>query len=313
MKRSCLISGRIRGVAVLAVAAALGLTTAQANLTINPTYDSSITSDPNAAAIESCLNQVCAFYNASFTDSITVNVTFHNATSGLGSNNPAKVTIPYATFRTALAADATTGNDAIAVASLPSQANNPVDGSTDVVLTKPNARALGITADATVDDVINLNTSLCFLNHTSPVSGKYDLYAVACHEMDECLGTPSGLSFSAGTPWSADMFRYDEFGSRTYTTATNHHAYFSLDGTTNIVEYNQFNRSNGGDWGDWIVHNPAQVQDWAGSTGRTIDMGPSETTLLDAVGYNFAPVPEPASFAVLGLGALALIRLRRKA
>ena len=107
--------------------------------------------------------------------------------------------------------------------------------------------------------------------------------------MDEALGTPSGFSFG-GTPWSADMFRYDQNGSRTYTTDTSGHAYLSLDGTTDIVEYNQFGRNNGGDWGDWIDQRPPQVQDWVGDPGVSIDMGNSELTLLDVVGYDRIPL-----------------------
>jgi len=37
----------------------------------------------------------------------------------------------------------------------------------------------------------------------------------------------------------------------------------------------------------------------------------NELTLLDVVGYNRAPVPEPASMAALGIGVLALIRRRK--
>jgi uncharacterized protein (TIGR03382 family) len=104
------------------------------------------------------------------------------------------------------------------------------------------------------------------------------------------------------------MFRYNGT-SHTYDTVTSHHAYFSIDGgVTNIVEWNQFNRTTG-DWGDWIVHTPPQVQDWEGTPGVKIDMGPSELRLLDVIGYN---VPGPGTASLVGLGAGALVRRRRR-
>jgi len=39
---------------------------AQGNLVINATFDSTITSDPNAATIEGTINSVIALYQASF-------------------------------------------------------------------------------------------------------------------------------------------------------------------------------------------------------------------------------------------------------
>lgn len=297
----------VRGLAAVVSMAALP---ASANLTINPTYDSTITSLGTSAQIQSCLNSVCNLYNSYFSDPITVNITFRNTTSGLGSNSPTTITVSYATYRAALAADSSTANDTVALANLDNTTNNPVNGSANITLSRANARALGISAPVSVDDVINLNTGLCFLDHNTPQSGLYDLYAVACHEMDEALGSVSGVG---GSPWSADLFRYDGSGNRSFAANTGAHAYLSLDKTTNIVEYNQFGRT-AGDWGDWIHHTGApQVQDWSGTSGQKIDLGYSETTLLDAVGYNYiGPVPEPATFAVMGMGVLALISRRKK-
>lgn len=310
MTSICCASSSFRGISALFLAGILGSTFASANLTIVPTFDSSITGNANAALIESTINQAITMYNQRFTDPITVNITFRSVTSGLGSNNPTTITIPYTTFRAALVADASTATDATALAHLPNQSTNPVTGGPNVVMSRANARALGLSASVSVDDVINLNTGLCFLGHANPQPGLYDLYAVTCHELDEALGTVSGVGGS--TPWSADMYRYDSLGNRSYTTSTGVQAFLSVDGTTDIVEYNQLGRT-AGDYGDWIHHNPnPQIQDWSGSQNTVIDMGPSEFTLLDAVGYDYAPVPEPASMTVLGLGALAVIRRRRK-
>jgi len=60
-----------------------GDASAHANLVIKATFDSTITSDPNAAVIESTINSVIALYEASFSDPITVTITFHETTDAL--------------------------------------------------------------------------------------------------------------------------------------------------------------------------------------------------------------------------------------
>src|SRR5204863_14940 len=67
--------------------------------------------------------------------------------------------------------------------------------------------------------------------------------------------------------------------------------------------------TNGGDYGDWVVHNPSQVQDFAGTPGTQPNLGVPEITNLDVIGYTLVPtaaVPEPGTFALMGAGILGL-------
>ena len=53
------------------IAPATVILPANANLIIDPTFDVSITSDPNAAAIENAINTTIGIYETDFTDPIT--------------------------------------------------------------------------------------------------------------------------------------------------------------------------------------------------------------------------------------------------
>ena len=223
----------------LFVAAGVGLgAAAHANLVINPTWGSSITSDANSAQIQATINQAIAFYNANFSDNITVEITFQKG-GGLGSSNTGFIFDTYSNFRNLLGADASTADDTLAMAHLASGAVNPVSGGAEVAISRANAKALGYTIGAGTDGTISLNTDICNLVHgTNTNSSFYDLYAVTCHEIDEVLGTISlcGDPFGSGRASSADMYRYNG-GARTWDTNNGHAAFFSIDGTNNIVEY----------------------------------------------------------------------------
>ena len=53
-------------------------------LTIVPTFDVSITSDPQAATIENTIKAAMAVYPRTFTNPVTVNILFKEQTTGLG-------------------------------------------------------------------------------------------------------------------------------------------------------------------------------------------------------------------------------------
>jgi len=298
------ISVRALALSAIGLTALFAAQPANAAFIITPTFTTNITSDPNSAAIQASINSAIAVYQSTFTDNMTVRITFDKMSSGLGMSSTAFTSTSYTNYHALLIADGSTPDDATALAQL---AALPYGGNT-IDLSTANARAIGIAANPTSDGTVSLNTGACFLNHNSPVPGFYDLFAVACHEIDEVLGTSSGVG---GNFQDTDLFRYNGAGARSFTTSNGVHAFFSINGVTSLVEYNQFNRS-GGDFGDWVVHNPSQVQDFAGTPGVTVNLGNNELALLDVIGYNRSVVPEPASMVALGLGVAALIRRRRK-
>ena len=106
-----------------------------AGLIINPTFDSSITGNPNAAAIEAMINRAISFHESLFSDPITIQIRFRYSTTGpdgipLPAHTGAQSVfviyqIPWSIYIDALRADARTSNDSVANASLPATALSP--------------------------------------------------------------------------------------------------------------------------------------------------------------------------------------------
>ena len=307
--------------ALLGLAAAVAAITPVRALTIVPTFDASM-----SASSINVIDSAIAFYEATFADPFTVNLKFYNG-GGLGQTAFGLYTVPYSSFRSALAADATTVNDAIALASTPlNGGNNPVDGGASIYMKSANARALGFSVtDVTFsvgacngytgDACIGLNLPITNDLNVGTGSG-YSLISVAEHEMDEALGLGSSLGLSLTTlrPSPEDLFRFASSGVRsfaTYTCGSEPNAYLSIDGGTTLL--NQFNNcNNGGDYGDWVSHIPGQVQDAFGNVSYqpVLTRSSAEVVALDAIGYDL--IPEPASLTLLAGSLLATFAARRR-
>jgi len=276
------------------------LATLPGNLVITPIFDTTITSDANAATIMSTINAAIAVYESKFSDPITVVIKFQKVGSGLGQSSTYYGSISYTTYLSALAADATTADDATALATLPVGPNNPVTGDANMDVTTANLRALGFAATPPggIDSTVGLNTAIMNLDRSSINPGKYDLMAVASHEIDEALGFGSALNGASnggptptGAVWGQDLFRYalPPAGTRSFNTIAASQAFFSIDGgATDLVRFNQ---QASGDFGDWFSTGPhtPQVQDAFGTAGATPDLG-VELRALDVIGYDFAAV-----------------------
>jgi hypothetical protein len=178
--------------------------------------------------------------------------------------------VSYSTYVTTLKADATTSDDAIANSLLPNSATNPVNGTSTINVKTANLRAVGIATpgfgvgQANPDGTITLNTSLTFPGSPGS-SSTYSLLSVTEHEIDEVLGLGSSLAITPlGTIFPEDLFRYDAAGNRSFTTNSAAQAFFSINGTTDLAQFD--NPNDGGDFGDWQSNPlpsgvPPKVQD----------------------------------------------------
>ena len=223
-------------------------------LTIHPTFDSSITGNPNAAAIEAMINRTIAIYESLFSDPITIQIRFRYATTdpdgsplshGLVSESDTTLytNIPWNTYISALRADARTSNDNIANTSLPGNALSP-----NIRPTSGNGRAVGLNtppamfANGTVgqggpyDGIVTLNSARPF-QFSRPVNGNnFDAQRITEHEIDEVMGLGSRIGDNSSDLNPQDLFSWSSAGHRNITSSGTR--YFSIDGgVTNIVEF----------------------------------------------------------------------------
>src|SRR5437763_10923561 len=97
-------------------------------LVIHPTFHSSITGNPNAAAIEAMINRAISIYESLFNDPITIQIFFRYSTTSpdgtplprgtISQSDLVVYTVPWSDYINALRADAKTPNDSLANASL---------------------------------------------------------------------------------------------------------------------------------------------------------------------------------------------------
>ena len=149
-------------------------TDATTGLTIHPTFDNSITGNPNAAAIQAMINRAISFHESLFSDPITIQIRFRYATTAPGGmplpmgtlarSDILLYRIPWSSYISALRADGRTSNDTQANASLPGTAL-----SANVRPSSAGGRAVGLNtppamfADGTVgqggpyDAIVTLN------------------------------------------------------------------------------------------------------------------------------------------------------------
>jgi hypothetical protein len=323
---------------------------AQSNLTITPTFDSSITSLSDASTVEATINAAIANLESDVTtvSPVSVGILFNNVATGLGSSLTPTDDLSYSTYLTDLQANPNkSAIQTSAYATLPAGPSTGINNATQVLLTAANLAAIGQTAAAAslISGNGGYNSQISFnfglLNDSRPDtnSSNYDLQSVATHEIDEVLGiggNGSTLYQPGGKPPASlptdvgplDFFRYSAPGTRSFTYDPTAAAYFSVNGgKTALVYFNQQNGANGADFGDWgnplgtqSGNTPPQVQDAFGTPGGEANLGASELTALNVEGYNLtaqglaveSPVPLPASSWLMLSGLLGLLGVSRR-
>jgi FG-GAP-like repeat len=281
-------------------------------LTIHATFDSSITNNTNAAAIEAMITRAISLHESLFSDPITTEIRFRYSTTGpdgtplpmgtLARTDFVIYQISWNTYINALRADATTSNDTQANASLPGTTLSP-----NVQPSGAAGRAVGLNtppamfADGTVgqggpyDAIVTLNSSVPYQFSRPPSASSFDAQRSTEHEVDEAIGLGSHLGGNGSDLWPQDLFSWSAAGDRNTTTSGTR--YFSINGgVTNIVNFNQ---DTNGDLGDWLSGDCPQthpyVQNAFACAGQYSDISATspEGINLDVVGYDLVQPPPP--------------------
>lgn len=317
-----------------ALAASMAATSALANLTIVPVYDSSITSNAKASNIESAIQSAIGVFDKLFSNNLTIDVdfTYKSAAAGnLLSTSQSEYYLPYSAYTAALkaAAAADPANKVLATAIANLKFGNDANGASDIILTGALAATLGLGPSILSDATININSLITNFSLTNSVSSsQYDLIGGLEHELDEVLGGGGGGSWlnyiqqdcANGGPYcnfygALDLYRYSAAHIPSFTTSGAASSYLSFDG--GVTELVAFNQNSGGDYADFSPSGTGAgqlIQDAFNSTGKdeAYTSASPEFTMLESIGYNSA-VPEPSTWVLMmvGFGGLGLGKYRK--
>jgi hypothetical protein len=333
---------------MIGMAAAITLAGPARALTIQPTFDSSLTGYVNGLAYEAAINTAVSTIDGLYGNPGTVNVLFEYNSGVLGMTQSAVTLVPYGTYTAQLGAisAANPANTALSTAVAHFGAGNI--GSWVASTTALLRVGLGFTGAGTTPcfDVTGSFVSGCNATYDSIISlGNMSMLsygpglnsqavAVVEHEINEVLGgggpgSTIGRNFSGYVSGvvlgPTDLYRYQSATSDcaglthtpSLTTSSSAAACYSVDGgNTALVQMNQ--TGGGSDYGDFRTTAP-QIQDaFYSGTSAVYSPASPEFTMMQSIGYN-APVvtitaaPEPSTLALLfsALGSLAWVHRRR--
>lgn len=291
---------------------------AQAGLVITPTFTSNFNANfgANAAAAQAAWISAANVFTTNFTDNIHINLTVDAVagTSVFGQSNTSLFSTSYANLRALVVADKTTASDNIAIGAGGSMTvADPTGGSGTWWVTKAQAKAIKLIADdLTNDGTTTFGAGNNFSFSGTPGAGSYDFKGIAAHEISEVMGRLGlkGGNIGGFSPSYSlnDNFSYTGPSAKAVAGGANNN--FSIDDGTTLLKLWNNNVANGLDSRDWAGGTNDAFNQFS-SSGVVNPVSAVDLQLMDVIGYDLAPVPEPATIAV-GLLCLGVGMARRR-
>ena len=257
----------------------------------NISFDSSVSSAPTGFV--STVNAVAQFFENTFSDNVTVNVSVGfgevggQTVTALGESETFLNTYTYSQVRSGLIGDAKTADDSSAANSLPSA--SPLSGATYWV-PRAEAKALGLLgASSNTDGFVGFSSASNLFDYDRSngiTAGQYDFFGVVAHELTEVMGrqlmTSATFGGHANSLEPMDLFHYSAAGVRSFTGTQA--GYFSPDGgSTNL---DNFNTNSGGDFGDWASSAGNDAFLAFGRSGVVSAVTEADLRVMDAIGWD---------------------------
>jgi hypothetical protein len=311
-------------------------------VTIEPVYESSITSASNKVAIETVLNAATHDIGSLFSNPGTIVIDFGVGSGNfLGESSTAPYSLSYADYTSLLRADsaANPANTVLSSAIANLSTGNDANGAKPILATSADLRvALGLSEAlpccSGADGTIILNSSLLdwTIGAVPAFNGSntiYDALGTAEHEIDEILGAggqgstlngiQQGVAGYSGFYGTLDLYRYSALHTASFTTSSSAHSYFSVNGGATSIE--QFNQNSAGDYADFgpnttcpndsaAAGGPAGVVQDAFSCpnlSASVTAASPEYTMLESLGYDPITNSDPSPVPEPGLLDCALL------
>ncbi len=261
-------------------------------------YDPSTDNAP--AGFFTAVNAAIAYIDNQFLDPVTIPIMFSYGTiegstleaGALGESDTNGYIEPFSQVVSWLTASASSQADAASIKALPT--SDPTNGQRFWV-SDAEAQVFG---DGSNPNFTDPEDGFVALSSTAPltydptnraVAGAYDAIGILEHEITEAIGRISDLgtrTYGGYRLWSPmDLFRYS--GPGAHTVAYNSAAYFSADGQTMLLPFDNGSR-NGGDSGDWATNVSGDSFEAFTSPGAAGVVTPTDLLLMDLLGFRLA-------------------------
>ena len=330
------------------VLASLAFAAVAHGLDFTATYDPTAT-PAEKAAMQAAMNE----WASKLTNAAHVDVAFV-ADPTLGNSGNAYFDydvdiIPYATYKTALAAHASSTLDATAVGYLQATTNDSygflvngtnqnngakhlaVDDQIEMLPALEKALGIGVGAHGADPDFTvyyNPDASRYDYNPSDGIEGgKIDFQSIMLAQVGNGLGFINQVELldeyanagfndadANGLHAPLDLFRYESLGGtalRSWTYGPEA-KYFSVDGGVTSLGGFHTGSIHGDGYNSATLIESDGVFRRPVVVGQAFDISALDLQAMDAIGWNINPVPEPAALLPLAFGALALLRRRTR-